>query len=54
MEERYDEGLSKGSIDSITIEKAEIILEQMKTQFVKYLEIKLEQDFSANYHSKRN
>ena len=23
MEERYDEGLSKGSIDSITIEKAE-------------------------------
>ena len=30
MEERYEEGLMKGSIDSITIEKTEIILEQMK------------------------
>jgi len=30
MEERYDEGLIKGAIDSITIEKTEIILNQMK------------------------
>ena len=30
MEERYEEGLIKGSIDSIAIEKTEIILEQMK------------------------
>ena len=26
MEERYEEGLIKGSIDSMTIEKTEIIL----------------------------
>ena len=30
MEERYEEGLIKGSIDSMTIEKTEIILDQMK------------------------
>ena len=31
MEERYEEGLIKGSIDSMTIEKTEKILNQMKT-----------------------
>ena len=31
MEERFEEGLIKGSIDSMTIEKTEMILNQMKT-----------------------
>ena len=37
MEERYEEGLIKGSIDSMTIEKTEKILNQMKTCICKVI-----------------
>ena len=34
MEDKIEEGLIKGSIDSITIEKTEIILDQMKNLYM--------------------
>ena len=37
MEERCEEGLIKGSIDSMTIEKTEKILNQMKTCICKVI-----------------
>ena len=54
MEEKYEEGLIKGSIDSMTIEKTKIILEQMKKCICKVFGDKIGTGFFCKilYHNK--